>query len=86
VARALDVAASIPPPTHASADTKTKIWLHGHDHALHASVFVRDQLGRDSVVVGPAIIVEAQSHCVIPPGMQASIGPLGEILIERDAT
>jgi N-methylhydantoinase A/oxoprolinase/acetone carboxylase beta subunit len=86
VARALDVAASIPPPTHAPADTKTKIWLHGHDHALHASVFVRDQLGRDSVVVGPAIIVEAQSHCVIPPGMQASIGPLGEILIERNAT
>ena len=87
VERSLDLPSSIPSPAQDTAGAaKTKIWLHGHDHALHASVFARDKLDRDSLVAGPAVIIEAQSHCLVPPGMQASIGTLGEILIERTAT
>ena len=62
---------------------QAQVWFHGHDEALNAKVIGREQLGRDSRITGPAIIVEPQAHCIVPPGLEATIGELGEILIRR---
>jgi len=61
------------------------IWFHGAADAQSAPVYVRDALAIGTGVRGPAIIVEAQSHCIVPPGMQATIGAHGEIVIQRAA-
>ena len=66
-----------------AAISESKIWFHGRKGAMTAKVFERDRIGLGCAIAGPAIIVEAQSHCIIPPGMQASVGPRGEIVIER---
>lgn len=87
VRRKLEIPSGCPAATRTALPVaQTEIWFHGHDEALRARVFARDQLGYSNKVSGPAIIIEPQAHCVIPPGMEASIGNRGEILIQRAAS
>lgn len=63
--------------------SETDIWFHGQPNAVRAKVLERHRLPLGHRTVGPAIIVEPQAHCVIPPGMEATIGTHGEINIRR---
>ena len=63
--------------------SETDIWFHGQPNAVRAKVLERHRMSLGHRISGPAIIVEPQAHCVIPPGMEATIGTHGEINIRR---
>jgi N-methylhydantoinase A len=50
-----------------------------------AAVYVRAALAAGACLTGPAIIVEAGTSTIVPPGFSARVGAAGELLIE-DAT
>jgi N-methylhydantoinase A len=50
-----------------------------------AAVYARAMLGAGVHLTGPAIIVEAGTSTIVPPGFSARVGAAGELLIE-DAT
>ena len=50
-----------------------------------AAVYVRAELPAGACLTGPAIIVEAGTSTIVPPGFSARVGAAGELLIE-DAT
>ncbi len=64
---------------------ESQVWFHGYDRALSTTIVARSQLGRGSLIRGPAIIIEPQAHCIVLPGLEATIGGAGEILIRRAA-
>jgi len=86
VRRKLAIPAAAPgkAPQALSAE-KAQVWFHGHDRPLDTRIVSRDQLGRGSRVEGPAIIIEPQAHCIVLPGLEATVGNAGEILIRRTA-
>jgi N-methylhydantoinase A len=53
--------------------------------ATDAAVYPRATLQVGARLTGPAIIVEAGTSSIVPPGFSARVGAAGELLIE-DAT
>ncbi len=47
-------------------------------------VFDRDQLGRGSEVVGPAIVEFAESTCVVRPGWRGAVDGVGTLVLEKE--
>jgi N-methylhydantoinase A len=47
-------------------------------------VLNREQLGKGSEVVGPAIVEFAESTCVVRPGWQGAVDGVGTLVLERD--
>jgi N-methylhydantoinase A/oxoprolinase/acetone carboxylase beta subunit len=64
-------------------ESTSRVWFHGWDKAVAARVLERAQIPVGHRIEGPALIIEPQTHCVIPPGLRAEIGKHGEIIIER---
>jgi len=64
-------------------ESYTSVWFHGHRGPLRARVLERTTMPVAHTLEGPAIIVEPQAHCVVPPGFQAVIGDQGEIHLKR---
>ena len=52
---------------------------------LTAAVFDRDRLRPGQTVAGPAVIVEAQTSTVVPPGYTLACDPFGSLILERTA-
>ena len=50
-----------------------------------ARVFDRARLPAGESVAGPAVIVEAQTSTVVPPGYTLSCDPFGSLILERTA-
>lgn len=48
-----------------------------------AGEYEREKLPPGAVVTGPAVIREALSTTFVPPGQRATVGRVGEIVIER---
>jgi N-methylhydantoinase A len=53
------------------------------EQPLSAGVYERSELGAGAEIAGPAIIREALSTTLVTPGQRATVGPHGEIVIER---
>jgi N-methylhydantoinase A len=53
--------------------------------ALVASVYPRSDLPPGAAISGPALIVEAETTTVVPPGWQALVNGLGYIVLEATA-
>lgn len=75
--------ADLPPAGAPVPHHETQIWYHGHADPLPTRMFQRAALPVGFVAEGPAIIVESQAHCVVVPGMKATVGTRGEIIITR---
>ncbi|UKD57677.1 hydantoinase/oxoprolinase family protein [Amycolatopsis sp. FU40] len=56
---------------------------HLEETDLKAGEYERDQLMRDDVIEGPAVIREPMSTTFVPPGLIATVGRIGEIVITR---
>ena len=50
-----------------------------------ADVFDRDRLRSGETVAGPAVIVEAQTSTIVPPGFTLSCDPFGSLILDRTA-
>lgn len=62
---------------------RRRVWLHGHDHGLMATVLDRDALPSGFRISGPAIVEEAQSTTLVPPEMRLRVNLRGDLVIER---
>jgi N-methylhydantoinase A/oxoprolinase/acetone carboxylase beta subunit len=62
---------------------ETPVWFHGQPEPLPTKMLQREALPVDFSIEGPAIIVESQAHSVVTPGMKATIGRHGEIIMTR---
>jgi N-methylhydantoinase A len=51
--------------------------------AMRAPVYARDRLPGGVPVTGPAIVEEMGATTVVPPGWTATVGPWGELVLER---
>jgi N-methylhydantoinase A len=50
---------------------------------IDTPVWDRDQLGRGSRIVGPAVVELRESTCVVRPGWEGTIDATGSIVLER---
>lgn len=55
------------------------------EEALEASVYHRSDLPPGAAISGPALIVEAETTTIVPPGWRASVNGLGYIVLEVTA-
>ena len=58
-----------------------RMFTHGRWH--ETPVYVRDRLGAESRIDGPAIIAEANATTVVEPGWQAHVTPQNHLVLER---
>jgi len=63
------------------ADTRT-VWFQGQ--GIETPIYERNHLAKDQVISGPAIVEQLDSTIVIPPGFQAAVEALSNIIIEQD--
>lgn len=54
--------------------------------ALAASIYHRSDLRPGAAMSGPALIVEAETTTVVPPGWRAAVNGLGYIVLEKEST
>nr|ASK48142.1 hypothetical protein [Agrobacterium radiobacter] len=47
-------------------------------------VYERDALGRDSLIIGPAVIQQVTATVVVPPDYSARIDAYDNIIISKD--
>ena len=73
----LAFAADRPPVPH----TTTRLFTGGAWH--DAPVFLRDDLGADQRISGPALIIEPHQTVVVEPGWQAEVTAKNHILLRR---
>ena len=52
-------------------------------NAVTAAVYGRDALCRGATVAGPAVVVEAQTSTIVPPGYTIACDPFGSLILER---
>ncbi len=64
-------------------DMYTANATHDGETQCKASIFTRDQLAPGNYVVGPAIIVEANSTIVVEPGWSAELTARNDIVLSR---
>ena len=64
-------------------DMYTANATHDGETQCKAPIFKRDQLAPGSYVVGPAIIVEANSTIVVEPGWRAELTARNDIVLSR---
>jgi N-methylhydantoinase A/oxoprolinase/acetone carboxylase beta subunit len=84
VRRNLRLPAPVLPQSGSRAkESRSSIWFHGHNGPLQARVVERHTMPIGYQLDGPAIVIETQTHCVIPPGMRAVVGSLGELRLKR---
>ena len=57
------------------------VWFD--DGFLPCPVYDRETLGRGPVIEGPALVQEAGSTTLVPPGFRAQVGRVGELVLER---
>jgi N-methylhydantoinase A len=50
---------------------------------LPTAIYRRSQLGRGSYVVGPAVVEEADSTTLVPPGVTATTSSRGVLVLDR---
>lgn len=62
---------------------RRRVWLHGQDGGLEATVWDRGVLPAGFELAGPAIIEEDQSNTVVPPGMALNVSDAGHLMISR---
>ena len=58
-----------------------EVWFQGQ--AVQASVYERNNLMKDQIIAGPAIVEQLDSTIVIPPGFQGAVEDLGNLIIEQ---
>lgn len=63
------------------ADIRT-VWFQGQ--GMGTPFYERSHLVKDQIISGPAIVEQLDSTIVIPPGFQAAVDALGNIIIEQD--
>jgi N-methylhydantoinase A len=78
-----------PPPRRESGGSPTPVGTitirHLEDDDLAAGEYERTDLCRGDAIPGPAVIREPMSTTFVPPGLTATVGGLGEIVITRGA-
>ena len=52
---------------------------------VEARVVLRERLRPGESLAGPALITEAQTTTVVPPGWRATVDQRGHIVLERSA-
>ena len=77
--------ATLPEATTPAAPIGTRPLRQYLDHDVDAAIYERTHLQAGHRIAGPAIIQEALCTTLVPPGLEASIGRHGEIVIERAA-
>jgi len=65
-----------------TARTTRQVWLDGA--AATARVYDRAALGRGDRVAGPAVVEQADTTVLLPPGFTGTVDRFGNILIRRD--
>ncbi len=73
------------PPRPGAPPTASGRPLFDADRAEYgtAAEHARQDLPRNAVVAGPAVIVEEQTTTVVPGGFRATVHPLGHLVLER---
>ncbi len=71
-----------PGPLEASTDPPHRTVRFGGNW-IDTPVWDRDQLGRGSRIVGPAVVELRESTCVVRPGWEGTIDATGSIVLER---
>ena len=78
-------AASLPAPPEQPLPTPTgsaRVIDPASGETTDAAVYSRVELPAGAQLIGPAIIVEAGTSTIVPPGFTARVGAAGELLIE----
>jgi N-methylhydantoinase A len=57
------------------------VWFQGQ--AAKTQIYERGSLVKDQVITGPAIVEQLDTTIVIPPGFQAAVEDLGNLIIEQ---
>jgi N-methylhydantoinase A len=71
-----------PEPERRARAGRRRVVFARHEH--DALVVAREQLGKSDEIRGPAIIEEATSTTVVPPGWSASVLEGGHLLLSRE--
>jgi len=69
---------SLPPPEPLATEL---VWFAGA--AVPTPIFRRADVGRDTTVPGPCVLLEDACTTLVPPGWAATCAPHGHLLIER---
>jgi N-methylhydantoinase A len=88
LAEAKPLPARIPDPPAAAAPTPSgmrRIMDPGARELVDASIYDRASLAPGARIIGPAVIVEAETSTLVPEGFRAGPNAAGHILIERIA-
>jgi N-methylhydantoinase A len=84
---ALPARLALPPDAAAPAPAaRTNIIDAARGDTMDAAVFARQDLPIGARIVGPAVIIEAGTSSIVPPGFVATIGAAGDLLIEESAS
>ena len=59
--------------------------VHWPDGAKDSPIYDRDQLGKDTVITGPAILTQLDTTTVIPPSWTAHVHASGALILKRNA-
>jgi N-methylhydantoinase A len=75
-----------PPPAGSAAPTGQRRLLdaRGRDW-VEARTYRRERLAPGQRLVGPALVEEANTTTLVPPGFAARLGPAGHLILERQA-
>uniref|UniRef100_A0A831X251 Hydantoinase/oxoprolinase family protein n=1 Tax=Thermorudis peleae TaxID=1382356 RepID=A0A831X251_9BACT len=58
----------------------------GEPMTCTAALYQRDRLGPGAVIAGPAIVTQYDTTTVLPPGWDARVDAVGNLIAERDTT
>lgn len=71
-------------PVATEPPTPLRVYDTYMDGTVHRTPFYeRDVLPPDHAIVGPAVIIEANSTIVVEPGWQAAVTPSGDVVMDR---
>ncbi len=57
----------------------------GIEELVVAAVYTRDSLHGDMVISGPAVIEQYEATTIVPPGWQAAVDKIGNLVLQRKA-
>jgi len=84
VPRGLDMPKFAPPrPQGGPSVTTRPVHFSGQDAPVETNIYNREELAPGFTVDGPAIIGEAQSNTVVPPGFRLDVTDIGNLQIRR---
>jgi N-methylhydantoinase A len=82
-ARALAVGAAAAAAAHPKG--RRQAWIGATARYADLPVFDRLALGIGATVDGPAIVEEASSTLIVPPGARATVDPAGNLIVDLPA-